>query len=160
MLRPRKNWTVSFPRGAAPEKNFSQQEKPSSARSLSRTSTSKRVKRIDFSSSLLWKHICRNKNYYNCNTTNWMCKITLSLSNHLTTNLWLASKPTDMAQVSSFFFTYAQCETASFIFSMIFSQTRGTPIWDEGLTSFKVSIKLPWNRNTSYKQKTHFCFLS
>lgn len=73
-----------------------------------------------------------------------MYKITQGFSKHLTMNLWLASKPTDIAQVSNLFFMYAQCETASLIFSIIFSQTRGTPIWDVGLISFNVSIKLPW----------------
>lgn len=70
---------------------------------------------------------------------------------HCTTHLFepfrFLSKLSDIAQESIFFFINPDWAEASFNFSMIFSHTRGTPMWDVGCTSFSVLIKLPYYNN-------------
>lgn len=171
IFRPRKNCIVSLPIGAAPEKNFWQQDRPSSARIFCSTKLSARKKRKGFSSSL--KKYKEVKYQYNEITSLWLITYVLCclmgpfispnvfishknysqnssfICTYFCIYFWLASKLTDIAHVTSFFFTYPHSLIPCFIFSIIFSHTRGTPIWDVGQTSRSVVIRLPYNKSST-----------
>lgn len=81
--------------------------------------------------------------------------------NFITCTYWfilvrLVCRPTSLAQAATFLRTVEDLAPTDFIFSCIFSQTRGTPMKAVGRTSFKVLTREPWQN----KQISHVVYSS
>lgn len=69
--------------------------------------------------------------------------------------LRLVRRPTSLAQAATFLRTVEDFAPTAFIFSCIFSQTRGTPMKAVGRASFKVSTSEPCKKQENTNKKSH-----
>lgn len=72
--------------------------------------------------------------------------------------LRLVRRPTSLAQAATFLRTVEDFAPTAFIFSCIFSQTRGTPMKAVGRASFKVSTSEPCKKQTNRKIQIKITF--